>query len=102
MLKLDNTFLASLGLGALSAEEKEAFLSYLYDELQIRIGMELSEDLSDAQLEELEKLIDGDNQAAAAEWLQNHCPDYEGVAQRHIEQLKQEITAGKEQLLTEE
>lgn len=97
MLQLDNTFLASLGLETMPAEEKEAFLSYLYAELQIRISMELSENLSDIQLEEFEELLDSDNQAAALEWLEGHCSDYRDVANKHVNELKKEIIAGKDQ-----
>src|SRR5687768_15242671 len=74
MFKLDDNFLSSLGLGDMPAEEKEAFLGYVYEELELRVGTELSKDLSDEQLEQFEKLIDGGDQDAALKWLEGHCP----------------------------
>ena len=101
MFQLDDNFLASLGLGAMPADEKEAFLSYVYEELELRVGMELSKDLSDEQLEQFEKLANGD-QDAALEWLEQHCPNYKEVVKQELDKLKEEIIASKDRLLGSE
>lgn len=98
MFQLDDNFLASLGLGAMPADEKEAFLSYVYEELELRVGMELSKDLSDEQLEQFEKLADSD-QDAALQWLEKHCPNYKEVVKQELEKLKEEIIASRDRLL---
>jgi hypothetical protein len=99
MFQLDDNFLASLGLGAMPAEEKEAFLSYVYEELELRVGTELSKDLSDEQLEQFEKLIDGGDQDTALQWLEQHCPNYKEVVKQELDRLKQEIIVSKDRLL---
>jgi hypothetical protein len=99
MFQLDDKFLASIGLGAMPVEEKEAFLSYIYEELELRVGMELSKDLSDEQLEQFEKLVDSDEDAAL-QWLEKHCPNYKKVVKQELEKLKEEIIASKDRLLT--
>ncbi len=99
MFQLDENFLVSLGLGAMPAEEKKAFLDYVYEELELRVGTELSKDLSDEQLEQFEKLADGDDQDAALQWLEQHCPSYKQVVKQELDKLKQEIIASKERLL---
>jgi hypothetical protein len=99
MFQLDEDFLASLGLGAMPADEKEAFLSYVYEELELRVGTELSKDLSDERLEQFEKLVDGDDQDAALQWLEQHCPSYKDVVKKELEKLKEEIIASKDRLL---
>ena len=58
MYKFDDNFLESVGLGSMPAEQKEAFLQYAQDQLETRVGEKMSEGLSDAQLDEFEKIID--------------------------------------------
>ena len=99
MFQLDDNFLTSLGLAAMPPDEKEAFLNYVYEELELRVGAELSKDLSDNQLEEFEKLIDGDDQDAAVTWLEKHCPNYKDVVKKELDRLKEEIIASKDRLL---
>lgn len=99
MFQLDESFLVGLGLGSMPAEEKEAFLSYLYEELELRVGTELSKNLTDEQLEEFEKIIDSGDEGASLEWLESHCPNYKEVVAAELEKLKQEIIASKDQLL---
>lgn len=102
MFQLDDNFLTSLGLGAMPPEEKEAFLTYVYEELELRVGTELSKNLSDEQLEHFEKLIDGGDQDAALQWLEDHCPDYKKVVKEELGKLKEEIIASKDRLLAED
>ncbi|SRR6266702_8940470 len=102
MFQLDDNFLASLGLGVMPADEKAAFLDYIYEELELRVGAELSKGLSDEQLEHFEKLIDGGDQDAALQWLGQHCPNYREVVEQELERLREEIIASKDRLLGSE
>lgn len=88
MFQLDENFLKELGLDSLPADEKQAFLEQVYASLEERVGVRLSEGLSDAQLEEFEGIIDRD-QAKVAEWLQAHAPNY---AQDENFQRLQQVT----------
>jgi len=101
MLLLDDSFLASLGLDAMPTEEKKAFLDHIRSALQIRIGSELSEHLTDEQLAEFEAIAESNDPEITKAWLKKHCPDYELVADRQLEQLKQEIINGKDLLLAD-
>lgn len=60
MFKFDNRFLDSVGLADLPDSQKEAFLQYAQDQLEIRIGESMSESLNDDQLGEFERIIDND------------------------------------------
>lgn len=75
MFQLDDKFLADIGLDNLPDEQKQAFLQHIYEELELRVGTRLSDGLSDAQLEEFEKIIDRD-QATIDAWLSQHSPNY--------------------------
>jgi len=94
MLKLDNNLLTELGLGALPEEQKKAMLQHIYETLELRVGTNLANQMTDQQLEEFEKFIDdgGDaNQAQALQWLEANLPNYKQVVNEVFEALKAEI-----------
>lgn len=76
MFQLDDNFLNDVGMGNLPADEKDAFLQHIYQELELRVGTELAKDLDDAQLSEFEGLIGGD-EAKVTLWLQNNVENYQ-------------------------
>ncbi len=75
MFQLDDKFLADIGLNDLPEDQKQPFLQHIYEELELRVGTRLSDGLSDAQLEQFEKIIDRD-QATIDEWIQQFVPNY--------------------------
>lgn len=89
MFQLDDKFLADIGLDSLPADQKQAFLQHIYEELELRVGTKLSDGLSDAQLEEFEKIIDRD-QATIDGWLAAHVQDHanDQIFQRMQQALK--------------
>lgn len=76
MFQLDDQFLEDVGLGALPDEQKKPFLQHTYDQLEYKVGIRLSEGMSDEQLEEFESIIDR-KEDVIANWLTTHAPDYE-------------------------
>jgi hypothetical protein len=102
MLKLDNNLLDDLGLGSLPEEQKRAMLQHIYDTLELRVGTNLANQMTDQQLEEFEKFIDdgGDaNQAQALQWLETNLPHYKQVVNEVFEALKAEIKQMAPQIL---
>ncbi|MDN5276025.1 MAG: hypothetical protein JWN33_674 [Candidatus Saccharibacteria bacterium] len=77
MFNLDDNFLEELGLGGLPEDQKQPFLQLVYDRLEMRVGTQLSEGMSDEQLEEFEKIIDRDT-ATINQWLTSHAPNFTG------------------------
>jgi hypothetical protein len=75
MFQLDDKFLQDLGLDQLPEEQKKPFLEHIYSELELKVGTRLSDGLSDAQLEEFEKIIDR-NEEAIDTWLSQHAPNF--------------------------
>lgn len=75
MFQLDDKFLQDVGLGNLPEDQKQAFLAYFREQLELRVGTRLSEGLSDAQLDEFESFIDRDEQKVN-EWLSANVPNY--------------------------
>ncbi len=60
MIRIDDTLLEELGLMALPESERRQMLKQIYETLEMRVGMRLAERMSDQQLDEFEKFIDGD------------------------------------------
>lgn len=75
MFQLDNNFLKDIGLENMPDEQKKPFLQHIYSELELRVGTQLSDGMSDAQLDEFEKIIDhNDNEISG--WLAKNSPNY--------------------------
>jgi hypothetical protein len=99
MIKLDDDLLQELGLAALPAEEKKKLLAHIYETLEMRVGMKLAEQMTDAQLSEFEQFIDRNDEAGALKWLETNFPNYKDVVAAEFERLKGEITQVAPQIL---
>lgn len=99
MFKLDDDFLASVGLATLPAEQKQDMLRHIYETLELRVGMKLAEQMSDAQLDEFEGFIDRKDDAGALKWLETNFPHYKQVVAEELEKLKNEIRTSAQQIL---
>jgi hypothetical protein len=91
MFQLDDNLLQELGLGNLPPAEKNKMLSHIYETLELRVGMRLAEQMTDAQLDEFEGFIDRNDEAGALHWLETNFPDYKKVVAEELEKLKSEI-----------
>lgn len=91
MFQLDDNLLRELGLGALPPAEKNKMLAHIYETLELRVGMKLAEQMTDAQLDEFEKFIDSNDEAGALKWLETNFPNYKQVVADELEKLKTEI-----------
>ena len=76
MFQLDDQFLTDIGLADLPEEQKKPFLQHVYDQLEYRVGIRLSEGMSDTQLEEFEAIIDR-KEDVVNNWIQTYAPAYE-------------------------
>ncbi len=93
MFQLDDNLLRELGLGDLPSAEKNKMLAHIYETLELRVGMKLAEQMTDAQLDEFEAFIDKNDEAGALHWLETNFPDYKKVVADELEKLKSEIKA---------
>lgn len=93
MFQLDDNLLRELGLGSLPPAEKNKMLAHIYETLELRVGMKLAEQMTDAQLDEFERFIDANDEAGALKWLETNFPNYKQVVADELEKLKTEIKA---------
>ncbi len=95
-MEFDDKFLQEMGLSAMPEQEKQDFLNYVQEELEVRIGERISKGLTEAQLNEFDMIMD---QVAAAKWLEKNRPDYREIVTRTIEEMKAEIRANRSKLI---
>src|SRR6185312_7119198 len=99
MFQLDDNLLRELGLGDLPAAEKNKMLAHIYETLELRVGMRLADQMSDAQLDEFEGFIDRNDEAGALKWLETNFPNYKQVVADELEKLKDEIRQQAPQIM---
>lgn len=75
MFQLDDKFLQDIGLASLPEEQRKPFLQHVYDQLEYRVGVRLSEGMSDAQLEEFESIIDRKPDVVDT-WVASFAPNF--------------------------
>ena len=95
-MQFDENFLQDMGLSAMPEDQKQAFLDYVQEELEIRIGKRIAKGLTETQLNEFD-LITDENEAI--KWLEINRPDYREIVSRTIEEMKNEIRANRSKLV---
>ena len=95
-MQFDDKFLQDMGLSAMPEDQKQKFLDYVQEELEVRIGERISKGLTEAQLAEFDQISDPNE---AARWLEKNRPDYREIVNRTIEAMKEEIRANREKIV---
>lgn len=95
-MEFNEQFLQEMGLSAMPEEQKQQFLAYVQEELEIRIGERISRGLTEVQLNEFDMITDQDE---ATEWLERNRPDYREIVERTIAEMKEEIRANRSKLI---
>ena len=95
-MEFDDKFLQEMGLTAMPEDQKQKFLDYVQEELEVRIGERISKGLTQTQLNEFDMITDP---AEAANWLEKNRPDYREIVNRTIDEMKAEIRANRAKLV---
>ena len=95
-MEFDEKFLQEMGLSAMPEDQKQKFLDYIQEELEVRIGERISKGLTQAQLNEFDRITD---QSEATKWLEQNRPDYREIVNRTITEMKDEIRANRAKLI---
>ena len=95
-MQFDDKFLQEMGLQAMPEDQKQKFLDYVQEELEVRIGERISKGLTEVQLNEFDMITDP---LEAAKWLEKNRPDYREIVSRTIEEMKEEIRANRAKLI---
>ena len=95
-MEFNEQFLQEMGLSSMPEEQKQKFLDYVEEQLEIRIGERISRGLTEEQLNEFDIIEDP---AEAAKWLEKNRPDYREIVSRTIEEMKNEIRSNRARLV---
>ena len=95
-MQFDDNFLQEMGLTAMPEDQKQKFLDYIQEELEVRIGERISKGLTQVQLNEFDLITD---QTEATKWLEKNRPDYREIVNRTINEMKEEIRANRAKLI---
>ena len=99
MLKIDNSLLEEIGLGALPEAEKNSFLKHIYETLEMRVGIRLADQMTNEQLDEFERYFEAKDDAGAFKWLETNFPNYKDIVQQEFDKLKAEVAQTAPQIL---
>lgn len=86
----------------LSGEDIESLLTHLNDTLQERVGVEITEALSDEQLKTLLDMQDSASEEELGTWLETNVPDMKQIVQDEIDIILGELADSRDQLKTTE
>ena len=86
-----------MGLSAMPEGQKQAFLNYIQEELDVRIGERIAKGLTEEQLREFDQLK---TPAESAKWLEENRPDFREIVDCTIEEMKQAIVKNRDRLLS--
>ena len=95
-MEIDERFLGEVGLSAMGEEEKKAFLEYVQEELEARIGEEIADGMTEEKMKEFEE---AENDDVAKAWLEKNRPNYKEIVLNTIKELKEEISRNREKIL---
>lgn len=75
----------------LAGQDKETMLAHLNNTLEERIGTEITESLSESQLEELVTLQESGSDEAVNAWLVQQVPNLQDIVNDHVDVLLGEL-----------
>lgn len=99
-LRIDDSLLTELGLATLPQDEKTSLLKHIYETLEMRVGMRLAEQMTNAQLDEFERFFNAQDDAGAFRWLETNFPNYKDIVAEEYAKLKQEVGQSAPQILS--
>lgn len=89
--------LLALGIN-LDDQDIDSLLAHLNDTVEERIGAEITESLSDEQLQELIDLQDNATDEEVGDWIAKHVPDYKEIVQDNIDIVIGELVDGADEV----
>ena len=99
MIKIDPGLLEELGLGALPQPVANDLLRHIYETLEMRVGTQLADAMSNEQLDDFERYFEAKDETGAFAWLETNFPNYKEIVATQFAALKQEIAVNADAIL---
>lgn len=91
LVAIDDKFLADIGLADISVEEKKQAIEDIRIALESRVGVKLTQGLSDEQVDQFKTILSSDDQKAAMDWMENNIPNYREVVMLELDAIVDHI-----------
>lgn len=95
-MQIDEQFMTEVGLGAMPAAEKQAFIDHATEELEVRIGRKIGSKFTPKQLQEFDRSA---SDGTLGSWLAKNIPDYREQVAHIFQDFKHEIQSEREAIL---
>lgn len=95
-MRIDDVFMEEVGLNEMPDGERQVFMDHAEEELEVRVGHAVSQELSAEQLRDFEEIEEG-GQAAA--WLKINVPNFREIVQTVVQSFKNELIAERTRIL---
>ena len=95
-MEVDEKFLRDVGLSAMPEEQKRAFLEYAQEELEVRVGEEIANGMTEEKMREFE---DAKTDEETEKWLNENKPNYREIVDKTIEEFRNEIARNRDRIL---
>ena len=99
MIRIDDKFLEEVGLAEMPEEQKQAFIKHTQDELEMRVGEEMSRGMTVQQLEEFEGIMNQDREVMIRLLMQMDDYRQDALYKKLLE--KYNVTEGTMEILSE-
>lgn len=66
-------------------------LAHVYQTLEQRVGIRLASQMTEAQLDEFDRFIEGNDEEGALQWLGTNIPNYREVVRDELDLLRAEL-----------
>lgn len=100
LMDFDDKFFDQVGLSRMKAEDRPAFAKYIRERLEIRIGSRFTRQMTEQQVDELNKILDNPDKQVVSDWLSSNIPNYRNVVADEVARLKAEIRANAAAILS--
>lgn len=95
--KLDIAGISNLGIGFETEEEMKNFAMIIEEELELRVGDEMTKTMTPKQINEFESIM-GSGQYETINWLNSNCPKHREICQRVKTDIKKELLKYKNEI----
>lgn len=95
-MRIDEAFMEEVGLSGMPDGERQAFMDHAEEELEVRVGRAVGQELSEQQLKDFEDIDEG-GQATA--WLKINVPNFREIVQGVVQSFKDELMAERARIL---
>lgn len=95
-MEITEGFLKEVGLAAMPEDQKKAFLEYAQEELEVRVGEEIAEGMTEEKMKEFESATTDEE---TEKWLNENKPNYREIVKNTIDDFKEEISRNRDKIL---